>query len=150
MTRIGRPCNSGQLVDDRPDPREVGVTGVGRRRVDADEQELAVGDIVDVERVRQALGVLREQLGHTVLVERHGADAQRPHLLRDDVRITTSWPSSARHAPVTRPTQPAPKTPTLAHRRRTNLPGCIRGFRPLAIASIVSFESESSSVFTTQ
>ena len=35
-----------QLVDDRPDAREVGVAGIGGRRVDADEQELAVGDIV--------------------------------------------------------------------------------------------------------
>src|SRR5262249_61047455 len=37
-------------------------------------------------------------------------------------RITTSWPSSAKHAPVTRPTQPAPKMPTRAIGRML-LPG---------------------------
>ena len=64
-------------------------------------------------------------------------------------RITTSWPSSAKQAPVTRPTQPAPKIPILAIAPRLYLAGP-SGLRPLAIAIIVSLESESSSVLTTQ
>ena len=63
-------------------------------------------------------------------------------------RITTSCPRSAKQTPVTRPTQPAPKIPILA------IAGlylaAASGLRPFAIASIVSFESESSSVLTTQ
>src|SRR4051794_3980509 len=39
-------------------------------------------------------------------------------------RITISWPSSAKHAPVTSPTQPAPKMPTLLISRRNLLHGC--------------------------
>src|SRR5690242_20398035 len=31
--------------------------------------------------------------------------------------MTTSWPSSAKHAPVTRPTQPAPTMPIFTIRR---------------------------------
>ena len=56
------PVELRQLVDHRPDAREVGVAGVGRRRVDADEEELAVGDVVDVEREAEALAVALEQL----------------------------------------------------------------------------------------
>src|SRR5207248_3018959 len=40
-------------------------------------------------------------------------------------RITTSWPRSAKHAPVTRPTHPAPKMPTLLIAREDY--GCDRG-----------------------
>ena len=79
------PGQLGQLVDDRPDAREVGVARVGRRRVDADEQELAVGDVVDVEREGQPLGVPLEQLRHLVLVERHRAARERFDLLGHDV-----------------------------------------------------------------
>ena len=64
-------------------------------------------------------------------------------------RTTTSWPSSAKQAPVTRPTQPAPKMPTRAMPSDSTLPAA-SGLRPFAIAIIVSLESESSSVFTTQ
>ena len=74
-----------QLVDDRPDPREVGVAGVRRRRVDADEQELAVGDVCHVEGVRQPPVMTLEQLGHVVLVERNVTALERLDLLRDDV-----------------------------------------------------------------
>ena len=63
-------------------------------------------------------------------------------------RITTSWPSSAKQAPVTRPTQPAPKMPIFGFTGEE--PTGAAAASPRAIASIVSFESESSSVFTTQ
>ena len=74
-----------QLVDDRPDARQVGVARVGRRGVDADEEEVAVGDIGHVERVAQALRVPLEQLRDILLVERHLAPAQRLDLLGNDV-----------------------------------------------------------------
>ena len=67
-------------------------------------------------------------------------------------RITTSWPSSAKHEPVTSPTQPAPKIPifdVVAIGAETYFP-VVRGLRPFAIASIVSFERSSSKVLTTQ
>ena len=104
-----------------------------------------------VEREREALAVLLEQRRHVVLVERHLAAARAPRSSRATTsRITTSWPSSAKQAPVTRPTQPAPKMPDARPSRRTLLGRVPSGLRPLAIAIIVSFESESSSVFTTQ
>ncbi len=61
-------------------------------------------------------------------------------------RTTTSCPRSAKQAPVTRPTYPAPKTAIF-------MPGYLAfpsGLRPFAIASIVSLESRSRSVLTTQ
>ena len=75
----------GKLVDDAPHTRQISVARVGRRRVDAHEQELAVGDLVDVQREDQALGVALEQLRHPLLVERHLAPAQALDLVRDDV-----------------------------------------------------------------
>ena len=64
-------------------------------------------------------------------------------------RITISWPSSAKHAPVTRPTQPAPKMPTLLIRAETYLTD-VRGLRPFAMEIIVSLDNESRSVLITQ
>src|SRR5579885_2622746 len=75
----------GQLVDDRPDTRQVGVAGVRRRRVDADEEELAADEIGDVEREREPLAVALEQLRNVGLVERHRSATEGLHLLRDDV-----------------------------------------------------------------
>jgi hypothetical protein len=74
-----------QLVDDGPDAREVGVARVGRRRVDADEQEVAADDVVDVEREGEAIAVPLEQLRDVGLVERNLAGAQPLDLLRHDV-----------------------------------------------------------------
>ena len=62
-------------------------------------------------------------------------------------RTTTSWPSSAKEAAVTRPTQPAPTTPSGSLAIYCARPS---GLRPLAMAIIVSFESRFRSVFTTQ
>jgi hypothetical protein len=51
---------------------------------------------------------------------------------------------------VTRPTQPAPKMPKGGFSAVTRAIYLWSGLRPLAIASIVSFDIESRSVFTTQ
>ena len=75
-----------QLVDHRPDAREVGVAGVRRRSVDADEEELgAVRHLGRVEREGEPVAVSLQQLGDVLLVERHLARAQRIDLLGHDV-----------------------------------------------------------------
>ena len=76
----------GQLVDHRADPREVGVAGVGRRGVDAAEQELgAVEDLVHRRREREPLGVTGDEVGEPRLVDRNVAGAQRLDLRLVDV-----------------------------------------------------------------
>ena len=139
----------GQLVDDRPDARQVGVARVGRRRADADEEKVAVGDVAHVERVGQALGVPLHQLGHVELVERHPPVAQRLDPLGEDV-ADHDLVAELGEADARDEADPAgAEDAHLAHERRL-YPLTVRGFRPFAIASIVSFESESSSVLTTQ
>ena len=63
--------------------------------------------------------------------------------------MTTSWPSSAKQAPLTRPAYPAPKNAIRAIGREGYFAPS-RGLSPLAIAIIVSFEMLSSSELTTQ
>ena len=77
---------------------------------------------------------------------------ERPIRSGTTSRTTTSWPSSAKHAAVTRPTQPAPKTPiALGSLARRSLHLAEHsGRKPFATASIVSFDSLSSRVLTTQ
>ena len=89
------------------------------------------------------------------------AGAQPVDPLGDDVAHDDLVPEIGEHAPETSPTYPAPKT-AIRVTGGAYLPpcaffacclGCFLGFsgcRPFAIAIIVSFESESSSVFTTQ
>ena len=86
ITSTTRRSSAGELVDHRPDGREVGVAGVGRRRADRDVEEVrAVDRLGDVERVREPLGVPREQLVEARLVDRHLARAQRLDPLGQDV-----------------------------------------------------------------
>ena len=76
----------GQLVDDRPDRREVCVAGVRRRRPDGDVDELGPVDrLANVEREEQPLAVLFEQLVQARLVDRDSAVAQRVDLRLVDV-----------------------------------------------------------------
>ena len=67
-------------------PREVGVAGAGRRRVDADEEQPGRSEqLVHVGGEGEALGVAREQLVELGLVDRRLAPRERGDLLREDV-----------------------------------------------------------------
>ena len=137
-----------QLVDHRPDRRQVGVAGVGRRRADADEEDRRIGDVVEVEREGEALAVALEQLLEAGLVQRHAAGLKcldsLGHDVADDDLVAQLGEAGAGH-------EPDPAGPEDADFRLHGR-GAYRGSgrSPRAIASIVSFESESSSVFTTQ
>ena len=136
-----------KLVDDGPDTREIGIARVERRRVDADEEELrAVERLAHVERVAEAVAVLREQLFEPGLVDRHRAAAERVDLLRhdvadDDLVTQIREAGTGDEADVAASEDCDSRHGRLAYRS---------GLRPFAISIIVSFESRSSSVFTTQ
>ena len=112
-SRARGPSTSPELGDHGLHAREVGVAGVGRRRVHAAEQQLRVRHrLGHVGREVQALGVLHDQLG------RGRARGSAPRRGASDStfsgtmsRAQTSCPSSAKQAAVTRPTQPTPMTP---------------------------------------
>ena len=75
-----------QLLDHGADPREVGVAGAGRRRVDADEEQPGrVEQLAHLGREGEPLGVALEQLSEARLVDRHLAAGERLDLLGDDV-----------------------------------------------------------------
>ncbi len=85
MIRTWSP-SSEQLLDDRPHPREVGVAGVGRRRVDADEEQAgARQQLVHVGGEGDPLGVAAQQVLEFGLVDRHLAAGEGVDLLLDDV-----------------------------------------------------------------
>ena len=78
ITSTNRSPVCGQLVDHAVHAREVGVAGVRRRRVDADEHDpAAVEHLGQVEREREAVAVALEQPVDARLVDRHPAVAQR-------------------------------------------------------------------------
>src|SRR5205807_4243300 len=139
-----------QLVDHGPDAREVGVAGVGGRRVHRDVDELrAVDRLPDVEREGQALAVPRQELVETGLEDRDLARPERFDLLRDDVAhddlVAELGEACARdEADVTGAED---RDSGACHGAEGYRPS---GLRPFAIASIVSFESSSSSELTTQ
>ena len=75
-----------KIVDDRVDAREIGVAGVGRRRIDAHEQHASMlHDRYEIElEVKSAL-VLRDELPDARLEDRHLAGAKCVELVRVDV-----------------------------------------------------------------
>ncbi len=76
----------GQLVDDGPHGREVGVAGVCRGRADGDERELgSVQSLADVEREAKALAHPFDHVLQSRLVDRDAAAAQRVDLVGQDV-----------------------------------------------------------------
>ena len=76
----------GELVDHWHHAREVGVAGIGRRRVDADEQQPGrIEKLTHVGCEGQPLGVLGDQLLQPRLVNRDLPSLQRIDLLGDDV-----------------------------------------------------------------
>ena len=139
-----------ELVEHGPHAREVWVAGVRRRRVHAHEQELGrLRDLAGVEREREPLGVSLDELGQTGLEERQLAVLQALHLVADDVADRHLVPElgEARSGDETDPAGPEDAD------RLLHLPGPYRrasGRRPFAIEIIVSLESRSLSVFTTQ
>ncbi len=147
----GGTVERGELVDDRPDRREIGVAGVGRRRADGDVEEVGAGDrLGDIERVGEPLGVPAQQLVEPGLVDRHLARAQLldslgENVANDDVVPELGEARAGHETDVTRAEDSDP-----GHRAEPTYLMLRSGLRPFAIASIVSFESESSSVFTTQ
>ena len=139
-----------QLVDHRPDAREIGVAGVGRGRVDADEDELRRGGRFGrVQREGQPGGVPLQQLAHARLEERHLARPQLLDPLRDDVANSHLVPElgEAGARDEADPTRAEDRDRLFALRVH---PRHLRGRSPRAIEIIVSGESASSSVFTTQ
>jgi len=74
------------LGDHRADPGEVGVTGIGRGRVDADEDHLrALQQLVHVGGETKALPVLFDQLGQARLVDGDLAATERVNLVLEQV-----------------------------------------------------------------
>ncbi len=141
-----------KVVEDGPDRREVGVAGVGRRRPHADVEELGIaGRLVRIDRERESLPVPLDQLGQARLVERDPAGAQRVDLLRGDVADHDRVPELGEAGAGDESDPAGPEDPDLAHRRVFfGFLSPASGRRPRAIESIVSLESVSRSVFTTQ
>ena len=84
--RDDAPLDRRQLVDHRPDGREVGVARVRRWRAHGDVDEVgAVHRLGDVGREAQSCGVALEQLVEAGLVDRHLAAAQRFDPVGEDV-----------------------------------------------------------------
>ncbi len=136
-----------ELVDDRPDGREIGVAGVGRRRADGDVEEVgALNGLGDVEGERQPLGVPLQELVEPGLEDRHlaGAEPLDPGL--DDVAHDDVVPQLGEAGAGDEADVAGAEDCDSAHGRVI----LSSGFRPLAIASIVSLESVSSSELTTQ
>ena len=150
-TALWTPLDAVELVDHRPDGGQVRVAGIGRRRADRDVEEVgSVDRLRDVERESEPLGVPLEKLLEAALEDRYLAAAQLldpvgQHVSHDDL-MAEIGEAGSRHEPhITRP-----KDPNLAH---SNDPTYLieeSGLRPFAIASMVSFESESRSVLTIQ
>ena len=104
--------------------------------------------LVDVERVAQTLRVAREQLLEARLEDRHLAAAKRVDLLRHDVADGDVVPElgearAGYEADIAGAEDSDPRHGCLPYRLGS-------GFKPFAIAIIVSFESVSVSVLTTQ
>ena len=97
----------------------------------------------------QALAVALEQLGHVGLVERNLPAAKRLDLLGHDVAHDDVVAELGEADPGDEADPAGAEDAYPSHRPRLYLDG-VSGLRPFAIAIIVSFESESSSVFTTQ
>ena len=138
-----------ELVDHRPDVGEVRISRVRRRSADCDVDDVgAVDRLRDLGRERQPRAVAREELVEPRLVDRNDTRAQRVDLRLDDVADDDVVPElreagAGDEAHVPRAEDRDLHTP---YRFFTEP----RGFRPLAMASIVSFDSRSSSVLTTQ
>ena len=96
---------------------------------------------------RRRSRVAREELVEPRLVDRHDARAQRVDLRLDDVANDDVVAELGEAGAGDEADVPRAEDRDLHVLRRFTEPS---GFRPLAIASIVSFESRSSSVLTTQ
>ena len=143
----GPPREFGQVVEHPPDVREVGVACVRRRRSDADVEELGIRRRLDgIERKRQLLAVPFHELGETGLVEGEPSGVERLDPLLGDVpydRLVAELGEAGGRDDA----DPAgAEDPDPAH--YFFFPSSRR--RPRAIESIVTFESVSRRVFTTQ
>ena len=153
-----------QLVDDRPDGREVGVAGKGRRRPDGDVDELgAVDRLRHVEREGQPLAVAEQECVEPRLVDRHLAATEPVDPLGEDVAhrdlVAELGEAGPRHEPDVAGAEDGDALARYGHIGphdsrgkgwRYEVVTCASGLRPFAIAIIVSFERRSSRVLTTQ
>ena len=57
------PLDPREILERGPHERQVGVAGVGRRCLDADEDDVGGGELVRIERVADAIAVALEHLG---------------------------------------------------------------------------------------
>ncbi len=136
-----------ELLEHAPHRGQVGVAGVGRRGPDADEQDAgSIEDLCGLECEREPLAIAREELGQARLVDRHpsGPEPVDPvgHDVAHDHVVAELGEARRGH-------EADPAGAEYAQRRRRHCTA-ERGFRPFAIAIIVSFESSSSRVFVTQ
>ena len=149
ITRIARPSSSGrssttlQTRERSASPDCVGGVSTHTKR------NRQLGEVGRVEREAEPVAVALEQLGHVGLVERHLAGAERRDLLGHDVANDDVVAEVGEADPRDEADPAGAEDAHRSHRAGLYL-ACRSGLRPVAIASIVSFESESSSVFTTQ
>ena len=153
-----------QLVDHRPDRRQIGVARERGRRPDRHVDEVgAVDRLGHVGREDEPLGVARQEVVEPGLVNRDLAAAQRGNALGDDVAdddvVAELGEAGTRDEADVSGSEDCDAFWLGTHGRaqdsrtgevvryRSTAP---KGLRPFAIAIIVSFESRSRSVFTTQ
>ena len=142
----GRAVGAGRdRADDRLHPREVGVAGGHRRRVDADEREPHLPEqLLEVEREREPVAIAAQQLLEPRLVQGHLAAAEPRDLVGVDV--------AAEHSVAEVGEAGGRDEPDVAHSDHADrLAGHGLAYlteRTLrAIAHIVEFDSDSPSVF---
>ena len=151
IATIDAPLDLRQLVDHRPDGREVGVAGVGRRRPDGHVDEVRIRNrLSDVRREAEPLTVSLQQLVETRLVDRHLAaaecvDSVGEDVADDDLVAEVGEARAGDEADVAGAEDSHP-----AHGGGAYPLTLETGRRPFAIAIIVSFDSRSRSVLTTQ
>ena len=80
------PGVAAEVAHHRVDPGKIGVAGVGRGRIDTDEEQTgAIEHLAHLRGEVQTLLVAGDHLGETRFVDRYLTPAQRLDLLRDDV-----------------------------------------------------------------
>ena len=138
----------GQLVEHPPDRGEVCIAGMRRRGRHGDEGDArSVEDVRDVERVANALAVCGQELGEPRLEDRHAPGLELGDPLRHDV-ANDDLVAEVGEASCGHEADPASADDAewFFHPQILVPP---RGFKPFAIASIVSLDMRFRSVLVT-
>ncbi len=100
----GIPAHRAELVDDRQHPRQVGVPGVARGRVDRDDQDVTRRhQRLELEGERQPLAVPADQGVQARLVDRHATGVQGRDLVRFDIADADLVPEGRQAHPGDQP-----------------------------------------------